>query len=160
MDRDWADVQEHFPSAKDDIRDAVECYALDCNTACVFHSMRVAERGLRALAETLRITKVGKQQHPLEFAEWGPILGVIDSKLKALQQSPGRGPKKAALTAFYGDAASQADYLNEIWRKEVSHARGQYNAPGALDALTRTHDFMTLLCRRISEKKKRAERKR
>ena len=150
IDSDWSKVQQQFPSAKADIRDAVECYALDCNTACVFHSMRVAERGLRVLAETLGITKIGKHQHPLEFAEWGPILSALRVKLTALQQSPGRGPKKAALSKFYADAASQADYLNEIWRKEVSHARGQYNAPEAFNALTRTHDFMDLLASRIS----------
>ncbi len=154
IDKDWGDVQKHFAKAKDDIHDAIECYALDCNTACVFHSMRVAERGLRALAKTLGITNVGKQQHPLEFAEWGPILNALKGKLKDLQQSPGRGPKKAALTTFYADAASQADYLNEIWRKEVSHARGQYNAPEALNALMRTRDFMSLLSQRISEKKR------
>jgi hypothetical protein len=154
IDRDWADIQIKFRSAQDDIRAAVECYALDCNTACVFHSMRIAERGLRALAKALKVTTVGHQKHPLEFSEWGQILSAMRGKLNAIQQSPGRSAKKSALTKFYADAASQADYLNEIWRKEVSHARGPYNAPEALNALMRTHDFMSLLARHLSENNK------
>lgn len=152
IDKDWRDVQGRFPSARADIREAIECYALDCNTASVFHSMRIAERGLRALAKTLGVTTIGNQNHPLEFAEWGSILNALKGKLHSLQESKGRSHQKAASTKFYADAASQANYLNEIWRKEVSHARGQYNAPEALNALTRTHDFMTLLAGRISEK--------
>ena len=151
IDHDWKDVQDRFPSAIDDIRKAVECYALDCNTASVFHSMRVAERGLRALARKLKVKRIGPQKHPLEFAEWGQVLSALRSALNAVQQSPGRNARKAATLKFFADAASQADYLNEIWRKEVSHARGLYNAPEAFNALTRTHDFMTLLAQRIKE---------
>ena len=154
--RDWEAVLREFTSATDEIRAAVECYALDCNTACVFHSMRVAERGLRILAKALKVKTLGPQKHPLEFAEWGQILSALAGKLKAIQQTPGRNAKKAALAKFYADAASQADYLNEIWRKEVSHARGMYNAPEALNALTRTHDFMNLLSQRLSEKRVKA----
>jgi hypothetical protein len=153
IDKDWAQIQQHFPSAKPDIRQAVECYALDCNTACVFHAMRVAERGLRVLAKALGVRTVGPRQHPLEFSEWGLILNALAGKLKTLQQSSGRSVRKAALTKFYADAASQADYLNEIWRKEVSHARGLYNPPEALNALMRTQDFMNLLSQRLSETK-------
>jgi len=152
VEHDWADVQSHFKSAKDDIREAVECYALDCNTASVFHSMRIAERGLRALARKLGVKRIGPQKHPLEFAEWGQVLSALRGKLNSIQQSAGRSVRKAASAKFYADAASQADYLNEIWRKEVSHARGPYNAPEALNALTRTHDFMTLLSQRIKER--------
>jgi hypothetical protein len=149
--REWAEVILRFPSAHDDIKSAVECYALDCNTACVFHSMRIAERGLRALAKYLKIKTIGSQNHPLEFAEWGGILSALRGRLNAVQQSSGRSAKKAASLKFHADAASQADYLNEIWRKEVSHARGMYNSSEALNALLRTRDFMSLLCHRLFE---------
>jgi hypothetical protein len=152
LDHDWAKVRANFLSAKDDIREAVECYVLGCNTACVFHSMRIAERGLRVLAKDLGVTTIGPQKHPLEFSEWGLILNAIDGKLKTIQQSPGRNAEKEAHSKFYADAASQANYLNEIWRKEVSHARGMYNAPEALNALMRTHDFMELLSQRLLER--------
>ncbi len=149
---EWADAIRAFPSAHDDIVAAVECYALDCNTACVFHSMRIAERGLRVLSKALKVKTIGPQKHPLEFAEWGQILMALRGKLNAIQNSPGRNAKKSALAKFYADAASQADYLNEIWRKEVSHARYAYNAPEALNALTRTREFMLLLSQKLSER--------
>src|SRR5207249_896732 len=41
----WEPVWGQFPSIKEDSSEAVECYALGRNTACVFHLMRVAERG-------------------------------------------------------------------------------------------------------------------
>jgi hypothetical protein len=151
IEKDWAIVLRQFPSARDDIRAAVECYALDCTTACVFHSMRIAEHGLRALAQKLKVRRIGPQKHPLEFAEWGGILSALRGKLASIQQSKGRNAKKAAGAKFYADAASHADYLNEIWRKEVSHARGLFNAAEALNALTRTRAFMELLSGKISE---------
>jgi hypothetical protein len=147
----WRDILSQFPSIKDDVDSAIDCYVLDCNTACVFHSMRIAERGLRALARALKINTIGPRKHPLEFSEWGGILGALAGRLKELQQSQGRSAKKAAQTKFYADATSQANYLNEIWRKEVSHARGMYNAPEALNALQRTRDFMQLLSGYLSE---------
>ena len=48
---EWKTTLSAFPSARDDIYSAVDCYALQHNTASIFHSMRVAERGLRALAK-------------------------------------------------------------------------------------------------------------
>ena len=152
---DWQPVLAKFSRAGIDIVAATECYALDCNTAAVFHCMRVAEHGLRALAWRLNLRQIGKQKYPLEYAEWGAILNAMRGKLNALQQSTGRNSRKAALTKFYADAASHADYLNEIWRKEVSHARGPYNAPEALNALTRTRQFMELLAQRLKERPSR-----
>jgi hypothetical protein len=152
IDNDWQVVLEKFSRARTDIQAATECYALDCNTAAVFHSMRIAEYGLRAVAWRLNLRQIGKQKYPLEYAEWGMILNALTGKLKALQQSPGRSKRKAADTKFYADASDHADYLNEIWRKEVSHARGPYNAPEALNALTRTRQFMELLAQRLKER--------
>jgi hypothetical protein len=155
IDNDWQAVLEKFSRTRTDIQAATECYALDCNTATVFHCMRVAEHGLRALAWRLDLRQIGKQKYPLEYAEWGAILNAMRGKLNALQQSAGRSSRKAAQTKFYADAASHTDYLNEIWRKEVSHARGPYNAPEALNALTRTRQFMELLAQRLRERKQR-----
>lgn len=38
LDNDWADVLAAFSLATQDIHDAVECYALDKHTACIFIS--------------------------------------------------------------------------------------------------------------------------
>ena len=48
-------VSNSFPSASDEIKAAGNCLALDLNTAAMFHLMRAAELGMRALARHLRV---------------------------------------------------------------------------------------------------------
>jgi hypothetical protein len=45
----WEPMLRKFPGILEEAMAAVDCYALDKNTASVFHSMRVAEIGLRRL---------------------------------------------------------------------------------------------------------------
>jgi hypothetical protein len=48
-------VALRFPTASFDIEEAGKCLALARPTACVFHSMRVMEVGVKALAKELKI---------------------------------------------------------------------------------------------------------
>jgi hypothetical protein len=57
-----SDVQSNFPSATSDIKEAGNCFATGRATACVFHSMRVVEHGLRSLAKDLRV-RLPKKRH-------------------------------------------------------------------------------------------------
>ena len=70
FEKKWEPVYSSFKSAKDDAKAAVDCWALGHGTASVFHFMRVAEIGLRALARERRITIKRK---PLEWANWQDI---------------------------------------------------------------------------------------
>lgn len=142
-------VYEAFESARNDIMAAGNCYATDNFTACVFHSIRVAEHGMRALAINLKIKKVGK--HPLPYAEWGQVIQALRTKIETIRRTT-RGPKKGALLQFYSGATDQVDHINDIWRTNVAHARGLYNGPEALSALTRVREFMQLLAERLREK--------
>ena len=66
----WGDVWQRFPKSEHDTREAIDCYVLGLNTATVFHAMRIAEIGLRALARRLRITLTHKQQPmPIDLAD-------------------------------------------------------------------------------------------
>ncbi len=129
-----------FESARLDISEAGNCYATDNFTACVFHLMRVTECGMRVLAKDLKINRVGK--HPLLYAEWGRVCIALETKIKALQNKPGRGSRKSIGLKRYADAASQVHFINDIWRKDVSHTREPYNQPEALNAMTRVREFM------------------
>ena len=60
---DWKQIAAAFPLVKEEAIAAVDCYALNHNTASVFHSMRVAEHGLRTLAGERRI-KLPQEQAP------------------------------------------------------------------------------------------------
>jgi hypothetical protein len=50
-----SEVYEAFAKARNEIRDSGNCIAVGLDTAAVFHLMRVAEFGLRALAKKLRV---------------------------------------------------------------------------------------------------------
>ena len=68
-------VWASFPSAREDIKSAGNCLALNLNTAAVFHLMRTAELGMRALAENLkvRLKQKGKSK-PIKHAGWDDII--------------------------------------------------------------------------------------
>ncbi|MDH2357052.1 hypothetical protein QCM80_41675 [Bradyrhizobium sp. SSUT112] len=52
---DWKAALAAFPTIQRDVFDATDCYSLGHDTASVFHSMRIAEHGLRSLAKERRI---------------------------------------------------------------------------------------------------------
>ncbi len=60
-----------FPRAKAEIKDAGNCLAADLNTSAVFHLMRVAEHGLRALAKHLEISI---PESELDYQTWNQII--------------------------------------------------------------------------------------
>jgi hypothetical protein len=89
-------VSSAFPSAQSEIQDAGNCLAGDLHTAAVFHLMRAAEHGLRALAGELRV----RLRVQLEYAGWEEVIRAVDRKLTALRAKP-RGKKKAEALEFY-----------------------------------------------------------
>jgi len=138
-----------FPEAVSEIADAGICYAANLPTACVFHSMRISEHGLRALARRLRVKIAAKgKKCPLEYADWTAVLVSIDNKIKGIRQKP-VGAKKNAELMFYSEAAAHCSRIKDIWRNEVSHTRTRYNSTEALAAMTRVAEFMELLASRL-----------
>jgi hypothetical protein len=63
---DWKASLAAFDAIKFDVFYATDCYATEHNTASVFHSMRIVEHGLRALAKERRV-KLAKNK-PIEWA--------------------------------------------------------------------------------------------
>ena len=53
-----SEVHTNFESTRDDVKEAGNCYATGRYTACVFHCMRVLEKGLHALVRELNNTVV------------------------------------------------------------------------------------------------------
>lgn len=138
-------VAKRFRSAKSDIREAGNCLAADCNSAAVFHLMRVSEHGLRAVAKRLRVRLNHKGgNHPVEYADWNKVITGIRNKLTELRsKSPGKRKEKALM--FYSDIADQSEYIKDIWRNRISHARHSYDADEAMRVKQRVHDFMVRL---------------
>lgn len=124
--------------------DAGNCYAASQYTACVFHCMRVAEYGLRALARNsflkVKLTHKGKP-HPIEYADWQKVIDAIRSKIVKIRQRP-VGPKRAQDLQFLSSAADHCEYMKDIWRNEISHTRRWYKKEEALSAINRVKEFV------------------
>ncbi len=151
----WLNIWKRFPSSREDCEEAVYCYALERNIACVFHSMRIAEIGLRSLARRMavRLPK-GKR---LEWGEWQAILREMNKKTDTIGQTAKAGPAKDEILEFYNGAIGQFNGFKDEFRNQVMHVRKSYNEFEAASALTRVRDFMAKLASRIDEKGRRVK---
>ena len=153
----WEHIWQRFPSAKTDCQEAVYCYVLERNIASIFHSMRVAEIGLRALARRMRV-KLPKGKK-LEWAEWQMILREMSKKTENIGQSVRAGPYKDEVLEFYNGAIGQFTGFKDEFRNQVMHVRKTYDEFDAERSLTRVRDFMDKLADKIDEKGRRVQRK-
>jgi hypothetical protein len=147
--QDWGNVIEAIPDSQDDIREGLYCYALERNTAAVFHLMRVAEYGLRVLAKQLRVSLDLKHKGhiiPIDYAEWQKVITAIKNKLDRIKQLSS-GPKREAQLERLSDAGDHCLFMKDIWRNAVSHARKPYSEAEAKAAMGRVHEFMAFVSR-------------
>lgn len=137
-------VASRYQKANKDIAAANRCYALDEWTACVFHSMRVLEIGLRDLAKRLDIRIVnrkGKETH-LESAQWHDILTEMAKVITAMS---GATPSKKRKQEYYSQIALEFTHFKDAWRNHVMHAREPYDEREALMVLGAVNRFMVRL---------------
>lgn len=153
MPESWKAIWGRFPSTKPDTEEAVYCYALERNTASIFHLMRVAEFGLRGLARHARI-KLPKRKL-LEWAQWQEVLKQIRLKVDDINLKAKAGPAKDDLLDFYSGSLGQFYAFKDEYRNQVMHTRGTYDEFKAAGALHHVHGFMARLSARIDEKGKR-----
>jgi hypothetical protein len=143
--KDWTPVTKGIPGATFDIGEALFCYLLERNTASVFHSMRVAEYGLRFLAKRLKVKLTDKKSPmPIEYADWQKVIVACKNKTEAIAKKP-QGPKRQAQLELYSDAADHCVFMKDIWRNNVSHARKPYSPEDALLVIARVRDFLRFL---------------
>lgn len=151
-DTEWKATLTAFPEIARDVLCAVDCYALRHNTASVFHSMRVAEAGLRALAAERRI-KLPKDK-PLAWGTWQEIIRALDNEIKLIGSKKAGAVKDAALE-FYSGARADLNGFKDEYRNQVMHDRAHYDEHQALRALTNVHAFMERLAAKIDHTNKR-----
>ena len=137
---------QSFPDAAIEVFHAGNCFATGEYTACVFHSMRAVELGLRAMAIALNVTL----SHPIELAEWQALISNIETKIKEMQQLSKSTNKDENIT-FYSDAASQFRYFRDAYRHHVAHARKNYEEDQAKSIMDRTEEFLKSLATKLSE---------
>ena len=138
-------VYDTFPNARQDIKEAGNCLAASLATASIFHLMRVAEHGLRTLAKRLRVTLIHTgQRMPIEFGGWDKVITGIKNKIAEARRLPA-GPKRQAKLEAYSNAADHCEYMKDIWRNNMAHARKPYTPTEAVGVMERVRDFMKFL---------------
>jgi len=131
-------VADKFSSTEQDIRSAGNCYASDNNTACVFHCMRVLEKGLHAFADHLGVPFT----IPIELQNWQNIIEPIEKEISQREKTLPRGTAKSEELKFLSGAAAQFRYFKEAWRNHVAHSRVTYDDIEALRIMSHVHQFM------------------
>lgn len=157
---DWAATLKAFPTAKDDIEAAVDCYALGYNHASIYHSMMVLERGLPALARRLKVTV--KRSRPTWKDMIDDIRRGMDAARVALA-APSKGRKPLARQAtkrwheilgHCGEVAQEFGFFEHAWRNHIAHGRAHYEESDAKTVLDHTRAFMELGASKLSLKER------
>jgi hypothetical protein len=144
-------VAAAFPSAAEDIREALNCLTVESHTAAGFHLMRAAEYGLRALAYDRRV-RIPKQKE-IELATWEQIIRELENAESAIQKSP-RTDAREAQFAFYHGAMMEFRAFKNVWRNRFAHAREPLDRDQAYSVMVHVREFLQVLSTRIGEGKR------
>ena len=142
----WTKTVPAFPSAKHDALEACRCYAVGCNTACVFHCMGVLQVGLYAMAVDLKVPF----KHSIELVKWNGVISGIERQIEPLRDMR-KSDKRDEMLSFFSECASQFRYFKDAWRNHVAHMRKDYSAGEAWQTLGHVRDFMEKLSTQLHE---------
>jgi hypothetical protein len=145
------EVSYKFPDATKEIKEAGTCYSLGRHTACVFHLMRVAEHGVRALTVAAGVSQSGLKV-PVEYACWDDLVNRVTAAVKAVPVGTWSAPAKSNFRAFYHGSLSDFTAFKDECRNLLMHTRsGLYNEHEAANWMTRVRGFMERLATKVSE---------
>lgn len=136
-------VQQHFSSAVFDMREAGKCFALNRNTACVFHLMRVMEAGLRALGKKCKVTE---SHNP----SWDTILRKIDSQLQTKRLQ--RAVWWKGSNDFLAEASAKLHAVKDAWRNPTMHVGAKHTEEEAQEIFDAVRGFMRHLATKLNER--------
>ncbi len=147
VDEEWKDVFIKFKSAKEDIRSAVDCYAIGHCAASIFHLMRTVEIGLCALAQERGVVL----NRPIEYANWEKIIEKAKESADSIAKTK-VGPQRDVALSFYRTALVHLDYFKDDYRNHVMHTRESYDGPRTRGVLNHVREFMLGLSTKLSDK--------
>ena len=148
-------VHSRFPEVDKDAQDTANCFAFELYTAAVFHLMRVAEHGLRALAEEVHAEPMHRTNPvPITEADWQKIITAIDDRIEIFRKDPKSDPMRRSKLGYYSDAADHCGWMKDIWRNDIAHAQAPYIEPEADNVLSRVRSFMEFLAKHLDPKDK------
>ena len=150
-------VNTAFPSAREDMKQAGNCLAVECGTAAVFHLMRAVEWGLRSLCGSLGILRIlkkktGKPKYiPVAWAEWDKMLEAVHDRVDKKMLSMAAGKRKQDAQEFYYPLLRDLRGFKEAFRNHVMHTRREYTPEDAKAVLDHVQRFMTLLATKVKQ---------
>lgn len=119
-----------FPSIWYDCEEAAKCLCLGRATASVFHSMRMLEVAVKALARRLEIIDPVKSSQ----RNWGMMLNSIKQRIDELCPSASRMPESEG--AFLESVYVSLDAIKNPWRNATMHVENVYTEEEARHILT------------------------
>lgn len=141
---------KRFPMAKADIIAAGNCLCAECDTAAVFHLMRVFEWALRTLCGELSMKRMadydkvqGRFKYmPTDFAIWEKILNQLPRKVEQRLRLLRPGLKRQKLQEYYGSALEDIKGVKDVWRNHVMHTRKTFNRDDAMAVFSHVNSIM------------------
>jgi hypothetical protein len=133
-------VFDRFPSAVPDSRNAGRCLALGQPTACMFHLMRVMERGLAAYAAKLGIPYA---------SSWEAYTRQLESQFKVEWAKKEKAWKK--VEPFHKQILGDIIGIKTAWRNPTVHIVSDYTEAEALRAYFAVAGFMNNLAKKVRE---------
>jgi len=143
----WEAVVSRFPSVQFDISEAECCLATGHPTAAVFHLMRVAEIGLRALARVTRVPML----KTVDQENWGRLIPAIDTAINKMPEGRKTTKKRRDTKQFLSDVAANVGPMRYAWRDDVMHSHTQHSDPAARAILFAVRSTMTKLAERVDQ---------
>lgn len=153
MTADWAPVLKAFPSARKDIGCGLKCFAFDETTASVFHMMRVAEQGLRAVAKERRVSL--NKDKPIDVAQWGELTTRLRAAVDKVSNWKAKDAAKKPALTFYAGVHADVVFFKDRYRNVVSHSLSHFDEDEADTVIRRVREFMTNVSSRTDESGKR-----
>lgn len=142
------EVTSNFPSIRDDVLNAGNCLAVGQPTACVFHLMRIIERGLRTLGAALNDPSLDPRKNPT----WEAILRKCDDELK--KPCDKRSPGWQKDSQYFAEAVANTRAVKDAWRNPSIHVEIDYDDEKALAIFRAVRAFMRHLAKKLREEEK------
>lgn len=147
---EWALTIKSFQASEMEIKAALSCYATGNDTAAVFHLMRVAEIGLRALAKERKVTL--SKSKPIEWGTWQEIITALETEVRKIGTTNKAGAAKDRALAFYSGAIADLNAFKDEYRNQVMHLRVMYDEHQSLRTIERVHAFMQRISAKIDSR--------
>lgn len=166
------DVYDQFPSARDEITEAGNCFAHDLNTACIFHLMRAVEIGVHAMhwSMTGRVNLTyekykpskgaTRKSKPIELCDWQQLYNGLTLALETLERGKSTSKAKHDKHTFYSELIGIFKHFKDAWRNTISHGheidretKRLLFEPGETEDIMRfTRKYFEKLAKRVAEK--------